>query len=143
MACSKGCDDYCDRWDHDAGALWLANSLAGAVVERARIIEDDGSCVLRLEMKDGRVVYAGVSGNLHDEAYFDFGIHEAKRFAAGSKVVWCPVVSEGGEFPGVVKKVAMREFRQQAYVLFPDAEHPRGGHWVDVSELKEDGNANT
>jgi hypothetical protein len=134
MACSN--EGYCDRVDHDADALRLANSLAGAVIERARIIEGDGSCALRLEMKDGRVVDAGVSG-LHDEAYFDFGIHQAKRFEAGSKVVWCPVVSEGGEFPGVVKKVAMRESHQQAYVLFPDAERPSHGNWVNVSELKE------
>jgi hypothetical protein len=59
-------------YDSDPELKKLAESLADVTIKSAKVIEAEhsGFCVLRMWLGDGRIIEVGVSGNLHDEAFF-------------------------------------------------------------------------
>ncbi len=58
------------RYDRDPNFHKQAASLVGHTIREASIHEEGGSAWLRLHLDDGRIVDVGVTGSLHDEAYF-------------------------------------------------------------------------
>ena len=65
-----------ENYKDDPELLKLASSLLGWEIIRAGVVEESGYAVLSLRIRKGRtvrVVNVGVSGNLYDEAYFEFG----------------------------------------------------------------------
>jgi len=72
MSCIMNCHPFCDRYDHEEDLLKIANSLLGAKVRTAVVIDDGSQAYLELSLEDGRVIKVGVTGNLHDEAYLLF-----------------------------------------------------------------------
>ncbi len=67
-----GCRGYCDNYAHDAKLQEMAATLVGKRILSAQVSEESSTAGLVLKLDDGRVCHVGVTGNLHDEAYFLF-----------------------------------------------------------------------
>jgi hypothetical protein len=79
-SCSCSYGETC--WEHNLKVQELTRSLVGRSIRKAAFHETNGRAFVELTLDDGREVQAGVSGNLHDEAYLVFKLKDDRYTGA-------------------------------------------------------------